>query len=61
MITPKACKECSFITENEKCPLCNGETSKEWTGYLIVMEPKFSEIAKQLGINHDGQYALKVR
>ena len=26
----KACKQCSFITEDDVCPRCGGQTSKEW-------------------------------
>lgn len=57
----KACKTCSAITEEDKCPLCGGETSKEWQGYVVIIDHNKSEIAKRMGINVNGKFALKVR
>ena len=30
MISWKACKNCSSITDQNKCPRCGGEVSREW-------------------------------
>lgn len=57
----KACKECSFISEDDVCPRCGGQTSKEWRGFLAVTDFEKSEIAKKMGISANGRYALKVR
>ncbi|OPY31818.1 MAG: Transcription elongation factor Spt4 [Methanomassiliicoccales archaeon PtaU1.Bin124] len=57
----KACKHCSFITEEDVCPLCGNQTSKEWQGYVIIIDHTKSEIAKRMGINVNGKFALKVR
>lgn len=57
----KACKQCSFITELDICPHCGGATSKEWQGYLIVLDYTKSEIAKKMGISTNGKFALRVR
>lgn len=56
-----ACKECSFISEEDTCPRCGGETSKDWQGYVVIVEHEKSEIAKQMGIEANGRYALRVR
>ncbi len=56
-----ACKSCFTITEAERCPNCGGELSKEWQGYVVVLDPAKSEIAKKLNITKAGSYALKVR
>ena len=56
-----ACKNCFTVTEADKCPNCNGELSKDWQGYVVVIEPEKSEIAKRLNIRKAGTYALKVR
>jgi DNA-directed RNA polymerase subunit E" len=63
MIGPvmRACKQCSFISENEVCPRCGGQTSKDWQGYLIIVDFEKSEIAKKMGIVSNGKYALRVR
>ncbi len=57
----KACKKCRYLTTEKICPICGGETSKEWQGYLIIVDYTKSEIAKKMGIENNGKYALKVR
>ena len=57
----KACKHCSFITEEDVCPLCGNPTSKDWQGYVIIIDHSKSEIAKRMSINVNGKFALKVR
>ena len=61
MISLKACKNCRTITDGNKCPRCGGEVSREWQGYLVVMDPEKSEIARKMGINASGRYALRVK
>ncbi len=58
---PKACKKCSTITDEDVCPRCGGPTSKEWQGYVIVVDHTRSEIARKMGLNANGKYALRVR
>ncbi|MDN5357871.1 MAG: transcription elongation factor subunit Spt4 [Candidatus Methanomethylophilaceae archaeon] len=57
----KACKNCNFISEDDVCPRCGGQTSKEWQGYVAIIDYTKSEIAKRMSINANGRYALKVR
>lgn len=57
----KACKVCSYVDEQDVCPRCGGQTSKEWQGFLVVTDFEKSEIAKKMGITANGRYALKVR
>lgn len=58
---PKSCKHCSYITKEDVCPLCGKETSKEWQGYVIIVDHQKSEIAKKMSINVNGKFALRVR
>ena len=58
---PKACKKCSHISEEDVCPACGGPTSKDWQGYVVIVDYKRSEIAKKMGLNVNGKYALRVR
>src|SRR5216117_2632642 len=51
---PKACKNCGHVTDEDKCPLCGGETSKDWQGYVIIVDHQRSEIAKKMGIQSTG-------
>lgn len=58
---PKACGHCSFITDEDKCPRCGKDTSKDWQGYVVIVDVRKSEIAKRMGVDKDGKYALRVR
>ena len=60
MVT-KACTRCHRIMEDERCAICNIATSKNWSGFLIVVDPEKSEIAQELKITLPGEYALRVR
>lgn len=56
-----ACKNCFAIGEGDKCAQCGGELSKDWQGYVVVVDPEKSQIAQRLNITKAGTYALKVR
>ncbi len=58
---PKACKHCAFITDDDKCPLCGAVTSRDWQGYIVIVDHTKSEIAKKMGIHANGKFALRVR
>lgn len=57
-----ACRICKYINVDAIiCKNCgSSELTKEWYGYLIVIDPEKSEIAKNLGIKTPGKYALRV-
>lgn len=58
----KACRNCNFITEGNTCSVCGGaQLSNDWSGYVVVIDPENSEIAKRLNITQPGKYALRVR
>ncbi|HEV2165375.1 MAG TPA: transcription elongation factor subunit Spt4 [Thermoplasmata archaeon] len=61
MISLKACRNCNSITDQNKCPRCGGEVSRETQGYLVVIDPDKSEIARKMGIHASGRYALRVK
>ncbi|MFQ5909776.1 MAG: transcription elongation factor subunit Spt4 [Thermoplasmata archaeon] len=58
---PKSCRHCNYITQEDSCPMCGKETSKEWQGYVIIVDHSKSEIAKKMKINVNGKFALRVR
>jgi len=59
----KACRDCHRIIEGEKsvCKCGSNSISKDWSGYVVIIDPEESEIAKRLEIKKKGRYALKVR
>jgi DNA-directed RNA polymerase subunit E" len=57
----KACRNCKILVVEDACPNCKTPTTQYWTGFLGVIDPEKSEIAKRIDIKTPGQYALKVR
>jgi DNA-directed RNA polymerase subunit E" len=57
----KACKECGKVTTLDVCTTCKAPTSTDWIGYVSIIDPEASEIAKRLNINIKGKYALRVK
>ena len=42
-----ACKECHLILDEKSCPRCpDSEISREWQGFVEILNPERSEIAK---------------
>ena len=61
-MTEQACRECRRIVEGQVGPRCNSASlSKDWSGYVVIIDPKESIIAEKLEIKLPGKYALKVR
>ena len=70
---PFACGECHLVRVSppedhivlgddvDQCPRHpSAQVSSDWTGYVIIMQPERSEIAKRLQVEQPGRYALKV-
>lgn len=61
-VLPRVCRECHAVVEHESCVRCGTSNfSTDWSGYLVVIDPRRSEIAKKINIDTAGRYALKVR
>lgn len=58
----KVCRECHRVVEGENCVICGtSNLSEDWAGYVVIIDPEHSEIAKKMNITMAGRYALKVR
>lgn len=56
------CRTCHRVLEGKSCSHCGTEVvSADWTGYVIVLDPEKSQIARRLNVSSQGKYALKVR
>jgi DNA-directed RNA polymerase subunit E" len=62
MAKEKACRNCKLIVEDSKeCPLCKGTVfTTFWQGYVMIIDPEKSEIAKHKAITNPGKYALRL-
>jgi DNA-directed RNA polymerase subunit E" len=65
---PFACGECNRIlpdpeSKNDppQCVHCPGApVTTDWQGFVVIMNPERSEVAKRLNVTDAGNYALKV-
>ena len=58
----RACRSCKILTDGDTCPICKGkDLSEDYMGIIIILNPESSELAKKLGIEKPGRYAIKVR
>ncbi len=61
MSKKKACKRCKYFFEGEECPLCkNAQVATSWKGRIYITDKKNSDIAKKIGSDAEGEYAIKV-
>lgn len=58
----KVCRDCHRVVEGEACVVCGtSNLSEDWAGYVVIIDPEHSEIAKKMRITLPGRYALKAR
>lgn len=61
-MTDSACRECHKIVSGSTCPVCGSTSlSSDWSGYVVIIDPSRSRIARKLNVKYRGKYALKVR
>ena len=61
MSKKKACKRCKYFFEGDECPICKTTQSvTNWKGRIHIVDAKSSGIAKKIGVDKDGEYAIKV-
>ena len=59
----KACKKCGALVDSSTniCPVCGStEFTDNWEGIIVILDPSISELAKELGIEKAGLYAIRV-
>ena len=59
----KACLNCGRLVpkDAEKCPYCGSkEFTENYKGVVFILDPEKSKIAKILGKNEEGIYALRI-
>jgi DNA-directed RNA polymerase subunit E" len=61
-MSPRACRTCKIITDDNVCPICRStDLSEDYSGLLVVLDPENSQLAKKLEIEKEGRYALRIR
>jgi len=59
----KACRKCGALVplDERVCPVCGStEFSEDWEGMVIIVDPENSELAKEIGLERPGVFAIKV-
>lgn len=60
----KACRQCRLVVPEDakQCPSCGStEFAPRWRGMIAVLDPAKSCIAKRLGLDKPGLYALELQ
>lgn len=58
----KVCRTCRIFVEGDKCPLCGStDLTTTHSGAAEIIDPENSIIAKAMGVETGGKYALRVR
>ncbi|MFA5614226.1 MAG: transcription elongation factor subunit Spt4 [Methanoculleus sp.] len=58
----RVCRECHRVVDGGSCVICGTTNlSEDWAGYVVIIDPERSDIAKKMNITMAGRYALKVR
>ncbi len=61
MAKEKACKNCKRIYEGDECPVCaRKDISENIKGKVEIINPEKSTLAKELKVNKEGIYAIKI-
>ncbi|MFH0962116.1 MAG: transcription elongation factor subunit Spt4 [archaeon] len=64
MVQEKVCRNCRIVVSarGTACPLCGGnDFTTTWAGMAIIYDPANSQIAKEMGVEVKGEFALRVR
>ena len=58
----KACRDCKLlILKGDECPKCGGQSFvTNWKGRIIVLDASKSQIAQKMGVEENGEFAIKV-
>ncbi len=58
----KVCKHCKLFVEKDVCPICkNSQFNENWKGRIFILNFEKSEVAKNLDMKVNGEYAIKIR
>ncbi|MFO8016534.1 MAG: transcription elongation factor subunit Spt4 [Candidatus Woesearchaeota archaeon] len=62
MVKKKVCKDCKLFYDGSECPNCkSNQTATSWKGRISILDTENSRIAKKIGIENSGEYAIKIR
>jgi RNA polymerase subunit RPABC4/transcription elongation factor Spt4 len=58
----QACRNCKIFTDEDVCPICKRKSfATVVQGRIQFLNVEKSTIAKKMGVEKEGEYAIKVR
>lgn len=60
----KACRNCKYVVQEDapQCPNCGStDFTTTWSGLVVVLDAERSCVAKRLGIERPGMYAIEIK
>jgi RNA polymerase subunit RPABC4/transcription elongation factor Spt4 len=58
----QACRSCKIFTDEDTCPICKRKSfATVVQGRIQFLNVEKSTIAKKMGVEKEGEYAIKVR
>jgi len=58
----KVCKRCKLFVDGGECPYCKeNQFTTSWNGRITFLDVSKSMIAQKMGVDKEGEFALKVR
>ena len=56
----KVCKRCKLFTDDDLCPICKKDSfTTTWKGRIFFLDIDKSMIAQKMGVEKEGEYAIK--
>lgn len=60
MAKDKVCKDCGFLSDENKCINCGSNNFLDkYKGKVLILDAEKSDVAKKLNIKSNGKFALK--
>ena len=60
MAKRKVCKQCRMFTDGQQCTNCSSQSfTTTWHGRLHIIQHEKSVVAQKVGMNTNGEYAIK--
>ena len=58
----QVCRSCKVFVDGDVCPICKRKSfATVWQGRIHFLNISKSTIAKKMGVEKEGEYAIKVR
>ena len=58
----KVCRTCKLFVTEDVCPICKRDAfTNTFQGKIVFVDAQKSFIGRQMGVNDNGEFAIKIR